>query len=588
MSEKNKKETLNMKRNNIIVFLMIIIVVIALNIISSFVFTRIDLTAEKRYTISNSTRTMLKNLDDIVYIKVYLDGKGLPADFAELSLKTRELLDEMRAYSDNIEYEFIDPTKNVSTEELRAIYGELYSKGLRPQPIQTMEADGVSTRYIVPGALVYYKQFEIPLQLVDSDDGLLAQRDDIVKYSIEKLEYNVGNAIRRITHQQKAKVAFLKGHGELSNAEVFKAAVAIAQFYEVDSVVLDNRITTGIFNVVVTDTVNGDFNIKGNKYDLLIIAKPTKPFSDYEKFMLDQFVMRGGKLLWYVDPVMAEIDSMYNLPEMPCLPQNLNLEDMFFRYGVRFNTNLLQDINALSIPVSSGENVAGQAQYKMIPFYYFPVITPFVDHPIVKNLSWLRTEFVSSIDTVGTSNSNLKKTVLLTSSQTTKVLNTPAIISLEVLKKRADLRQFNKQYLPISVLVEGEFTSLYTDLQGENVEQLNVIHKSKPTKMIFVADGDMIKNQFGKDNFIYPLGYDKHTATAFANKNFLLNAVNYLCDDEDILQVRSKDFKMRILDKNKILKNRGFWQAVNLVLPLLLILIMGVVLLTMRYFKYKK
>ncbi len=260
-----------MKKNHLMMFFMVIIVLIALNIISSFLFIRIDLTAEKRYSISNSTRSMLKNLDDVVYIKVYLDGKGLPADFAELSLKTRELLDEMRAYSDNIEYEFIDPSKNVSPEELRTIYGELYSKGLRPQPIQTMEADGVSTHYIVPGALVYYKQFEIPLQLVDSDDGLLAQRDDIVKYSIEKLEYNVGNAIRRITHQQKAKVAFLKGHGELTNAEVFKAAVAIAQFYEVDSVILDNRITTGIFNVVVKDTINGDYEIKGNKYDLLII-----------------------------------------------------------------------------------------------------------------------------------------------------------------------------------------------------------------------------------------------------------------------------------------------------------------------------
>ena len=581
------EKNINIKKDNLLQFAVILLIIVAVNIISSFLFHRFDLTAEKRFTLSKSTKNMLHHLDDVVYVKVYLDGKNLPADFAELSLKTRELLDEMRAYSDNLEYEFIDPSKNKSAQELNAIYGELYQKGLRPQAVQSMQADGVNTQYIVPGALISYQGMEVPVQLVDADEGLITQREDIIKYSVEKLEYNVGNAIRRITHQQHAKVAFLKGHGELSNWEVLKAAMAIAQFYEVDSVVLNGKISD-IFELNIKDSTSGDYTIKGNKYDLLIIAKPTKAFGEYDKFLLDQYVMRGGKILWYIDPVIAEIDSLYNYPEMPCLPRDLNLDDMFFRYGVRFNTNLLQDLNALPIPVSNGEQVAGQNQYKLIPFYYFPIITPYAKHPIVNNLSLLRTEFISSIDTVGASNSDLKKTILLTTSQNTKILNTPAIISLEVLKKRADLRQFSHQYLPVSVLVEGKFRSLYTDLQGEHVKDLDMVSTSVPTKMVFVADGDMVKNQFGSNNFVYPLGFDKHTNTAFANKNFLLNAVNYLCDDEDIAQVRTKDFKMRLLNKDRILKQHTLWQTVNMIVPLLIIGLLGLVLLTTRKIKYNK
>lgn len=581
----NAHKHINIKKDHLVQFAIMLLIIIAVNIISAFVFHRFDLTAEKRFTLSKSTKDMLHRLDDVIYVKVYLDGKNLPADFAELSLKTRELLDEMRAYSDNIEYEFIDPAKNRNPQELNAIYGELYQKGLRPQAIQSMEADGVSTHYVVPGALVSYQGMDVPVQLVDADEGLITRREDIIKYSIEKLEYNVGNAIRRITHQQHAKVAFLKGHGELTNWEVLKAAMAIAQFYEVDSVILNGRISD-IFELDVKDTLSGDYSIKGNKYDLLIIAKPTQEYSEYDKFLLDQYVMRGGRILWYVDPVIAEIDSMYNYPEMPCLPRDLNLDDMFFRYGVRFNTNLLQDLNALAIPVNNGEAIAGQNQYKLIPFYYFPIITPYAKHPIVNNLSLLRSEFISSIDTVGAGNTGLQKTVLLTTSQNTKVINTPSIISLEVLKRRADIRQFSHQYMPVSVLVEGEFKSLYTDLQGEHVKDLDIINVSKPTKMVFVADGDMIKNQFGANNFVYPLGYDRHTNTVFANKNFLLNAVNYLCDDEDIAQVRTKDFKMRLLNKDRVLKQRTLWQTLNMALPLVLIALLGCILLTTRKIKY--
>ena len=575
----------NIKREHILQFTSVLLIVVAVSVISIFLFTRFDLTSEKRYTLSKSTKEMLTNLKDVVYIKVYLEGKGLPPDYAELATKTREFLDELRAYSKHIEYEFIDPAKGREPHEMNAIYGELYRKGLNPQAIQSMGAEGVNTRYVVPGAILSYHQKEVPVQLLDSDDGLLQNREDIIKYSIEKLEYNIGNTIRRMTNQQHAKVAFLKGHGELTNIEILKAAVAIANFYVVDSVILNNKISS-IFNLEITDTITNDFKIKDNKYDLLIVAKPTEPFGNYDKYLLDQFVMRGGRLLWFIDPVAAEMDSLSNHAEMACFARDLNLEDMFFQYGIRVNTNLLQDLNALQIPVGA-DNVGGQAQYKYIPWYYFPIITPFIDHPIVKNLNVLRTEFVSSMDTIGV-RSNLKKTVLLTTSATTKIVNTPAIISLQTLRRRANMQEFNKRHLPVAVLVEGEFNSLFSDLAGSDIAKLGVVHKSEPTKIIFVSDGDMIKNQLRQDNFAYPLGFDKYTGMTFGNKNFLLNAVNYLCDDIDILQVRSKDFKMRLLDKNKILKERKFWQTINLALPLLMVNVLGGIFVGVRRGRHTK
>lgn len=570
------------KKENLLQFFCIVLIIIACNVIFSFFFLRLDLTAEKRYTLSKSTKTLLKNLDDVIYVRVYLDG-NLPPDFAELSMKTKEFLDECRVYSSDIQYEFIDAAKGKTPQELGAVYSELYQKGLNPQPIQDVTAEGVNTHYVVPGAIISYRQREVPVDLLDSDHGILYDRNDIINYSIEKLEYNMGNAIRRLTNQQKASVAFLKGHGELTNMQVFGAAVGIADFYSVDSVVLDNRVSK-LFDVKITDSTTGDFTIEGNKYDLLIIAKPTEPFGNYEKFLLDQFVMRGGRILWYIDPVMAEMDSLMRYPEVPCMARELNLEDMFFRYGVRLNTNLLQDLNALPIPVRSGE-MAGQAQYKMIPWYYFPIITPNSTHPIVHNLNVLKTEFISSIDTVGT-RAGLKKTVLLSTSSTTKVVNTPAIISLETLRKRANVMEYSQQHLPVSVLVEGEFSSLFTGYENVDQQKLGFFEKSKPTKMIFVADGDMIKNQINEKHYPLPLGYDRYTDKAYGNQNFLLNAVNYLCDDPDIVQVRSKDFKMRLLDSNRVLKEKTFWQALNVTVPLLFILVLGLVFYFVRRAKY--
>lgn len=583
---KESKNIRNIKKNNLIQFFAVLAIILLINIIFSFFFLRFDLTSEKRYTLSPSTVTLVENVEDIIYVKVYLYGKNLPPDFAELSQKTREFLDELRVYSKNIHYEFIDPSEGKDEKQLQAYYGQLYKQGLQPQPIQDVDVGGVNTRYIVPGAIITYRQRETPVFLLDSDEGILYNREEIIKFSIEKLEYNIGNSIRRLTNQQKASIAFIKGHGELTNAEVFSAAVGIADFYKVDSVILDNKISK-IFNVEIVDSGDVDFKISTNKYDLLIVAKPRFPFSNYEKFLLDQFVMRGGKILWYVDPVFAEMDSLQNYMEVPCLAMDLNLEDLFFRYGVRLNTNLLQDLNALAIPVKTGE-LAGQAQYTFIPWYFFPLITPYADHPIVKNLNVLKTEFISSIDTVGTKE-GLKKTVLLTTSATTKMINTPAIISLENLKRRANYREFSQKYIPVSVLVEGVFPSLYSGFNSmKDQEKIRFKEKSVSTKMIFVSDGDMIKNQFDSRKYPLPLGYDQYTDVAYGNKNFLLNAVNYLCEDEGIAQVRSKDFKMRLLDKDKLLKEKSFWQILNMTLPILCVLIMGIIFAIIRRRKFSR
>jgi ABC-2 type transport system permease protein len=296
--------------------------------------------------------------------------------------------------------------------------------------------------------------------------------------------------------------------------------------------------------------------------------------------------MHGGNVLWLVDPVFAEMDSMNTKGETIGIVNELNLTDMFFKYGVRLNTNLLQDLNAVPIPIMTGK-MGNQPQMQLIPWFYFPIITPSLDHPIVKNLNSIRTEFISSIDTVG--DASIQKTVLLTTSRYTKLVNVPAIISLNILKRKPDKREYGLNSLPVAVLCEGKFTSLFKDrLEGEmdTNKMISFADKcEKPSKMIFVADGDIIKNQFSKQGPL-PLGYDKYSQMNFGNKDFILNAINYLCDDVSLMQVRSKDVKIRPLDTTRILRDKFYWQMFNIATPLVIIIIMGMILMFVRKRRY--
>ena len=548
-----------LKKKNIRTFGLLLLFIIAINVLSSFLFTRIDLTTEKRYTLSKATKKILKNIDDVVYFKIYLEG-DFPAGFKRLKNETREMLNQFKAYNTLIQYEFINPSEGKNKKQTNNIYKELYTKGIEPTNLQVKNNDGSSQQIIFPGAIVTYKEKELPLQLLNSQLGVAPEA--ILNSSIESLEYNIASVLKKLSLTTKPKIAFLQGHGELDKYETGSIAAMLSEYYDVNQITLLNNL-----NAL-------------DKIKALIIAKPNRIFSEKDKFIIDQFVMNGGKLIWLINPVFASMDSLRTENQTIGISQKLGIEDQLFKYGVRLNYDLIQDLNAMPLPIKTG-NMGNQPQFSYLPWYFFPVIMPTVKHPIVNNLNAVKFEFTSSIDTVGSS--KIKKTILLTTSQYTRLIQTPVSISLDIMQEKPNEKAFNKSYIPTAVLLEGEFPSLFKNrLSDSMINQPNYHFKelSIPNKMIVISNGDVIKNDIQLTNglkYPMPLGYDKYTRETFGNKEFILNCIDYLCDDSGLIDVRSRELKLRLLDKTKTAKYKTMIQFVNVGLPVLLILLFSLV-----------
>lgn len=578
MSKRNNK----IKKSNLLQLLLSLLILVFINIISYFIFTRIDLTSEKRYTLSESTKKYLKQIDDVMYFQVYLDGE-FPAGFKRLRSETKEMLDEFRAYNDNIQYTFINPSEGDDKKKIQNTYQQLVNKGIQPTNIKTKTTEGSSQQWIFPGALVSYRQKEVPVQLFTNQLG--TPSDQVLNNSVQSLEFNLINAIRKLLVKNKPRIAITRGHGELGIDRMADIIYSLSDYYAVDTVNIDGKINS----LMVRGTKDKPLL---NKYTALIIAKPDSAFNEKDKYFVDQFVMHGGKILWLLDPVIVSMDSLQRSSETLAIAIDRNLDDMLFKYGVRINTNLILDMNALPIPAVTGQ-YGGQPKVELMPWYYFPVLMPNAKHPIVNNLNAIKTEFVSSIDTVG--GKGIKKTVLLTSSKYSRVVNTPARISLDLLQSVPDERVYTQSYLPVAVLLEGSFQSLYLNrLPSEMItdnKSFDFKEKSPETKMIVVSDGDIIKNQLDKKTGNpYPLGFDQYTGETFGNKDFILNCIDYLCDDSGIISVRSREVKMRLLDPKK-LKNSNTKltiQLVNTIGPVLLIMIFGIIQLIIRRYRFRR
>ena len=579
-----KEKKTNIKSANLTQFALGVIIIILLNIIGSYVFTRIDLTTEKRYSLSDATKKMLDNIHDLVFFRVYLEGE-FPAGFKRLTRETKEMLDEMRAYNPNIEYEFINPSQNPDDRERQKIYRQLVEKGLSPTDLKVKTKDGTSTKIIFPGAIASYHGHEMPVEL------LLSQRtatpEEILNNSIENLEFSLADAIRKLVANHRPKIAFIEGHGELNQKETADITLAFRDYYTVERITLNEQLNS-LTKRTLLDSINNKYSIT-NKYDAIIIAKPDSAFSEKDKFIIDQYIMRGGKVLWLVDPVFASMDSLQVNFETMGISMDLHLTDMFFKYGVRLNNNLVMDLNALQIPIKVGE-MGNQPQFDFFPWYYFPILTPTSDHPIVRNLNAIKTEFISSIDLVN-DNPQIKKTILLSSSRYSRTVNVPAEITLAILGEKPDERLYNKQHIPVGVLLEGQFESLYANRLPPEITDdkgIGFQETSKNTKMIVIADGDIIKNQMQLSNGNYiplPLGYDKYTGQQFGNKELILNTMNYLTDDSGLISIRSKELKLRLLDRTKVEKERTYWQVLNTIVPVILVLIFGLI---QAYFRKRK
>lgn len=555
------------KKRDLVALGLVIALVVMFNYVGSFVFHRFDLTTEKRYTLSDATKELLKNLDDVVFVKVYLEG-DFPAGFKRLRDETKEMLDEFRAYSDNnIEYEFINPTENVDKKQQNEVYKQLYKKGLEPTNLEVKEESGTTQQILFPGAIVSYRGHELPWQLLKTQMGRSSEAQ--LNNSIQSLEYEFASCIRNLSVNVRPRVAFIEGHDELDTLAVQDIADALNEFYVVKRV-----------------SINAQLNALKN-FDAIIIAKPDSSFTDKDKFIIDQFIMKGGKSLWLIDPLYTSPDSLRKNGGTLAVSYNLRLEDLLFKYGVRINPDMVVDMQSSAIPV----NVAmrGQpANIQMKPWIFSPLIMATVNHPIVKNLDVIKVDFAGSIDTVASK--GIQKSILLQTSRYSKSILAPVRVDLRMVNMPQDEKQFNNPYRNIAVLLEGKFESLYKNHLDPKIAKdtaIGFVENGVNSKMIVIADGDIIRNDIDyRSQKKLPLGYDKYTNQTYGNKNFILNCVNYLCDDSGLIGVRARELSLRLLDKKKLKNERVKWQLINTALPLFLLVVFGIIYNVRRKRKY--
>ena len=585
----NKRK--NIKRNEITSLIITLIIIVLVNIIGSFVYTRFDLTSEKRYTLSNTSKEILKNLDDYVYFRVYLEGE-FPAGFKKLRKETKEMLDEFRAYSKFIDYEFINPSESNDQAERNETYKILWQSGLNYYTETVQTNTGVQQIMIWPGIIMSYRENELAIDLLSGQSG--QSQETVLNNSAQDLEYKLISAIKDISTHIKPTVAFIDGHGELSDNEVYDIANTLSKKYLIKRATLNEQV-----GALTKRDFDRDSNIVIKPaFDAIIIAKPMIPFTEKDKFLIDQYIMYGGKVMWLIDPVSASMDSLQNAESTMGLALNLNLDDQLFKYGVKLNKNLLLAYPCAQIGLVTGEG--NNLQSVLLPWYYFPLLGAASEHPIVRNLEAVKSDFVSSLEPT-TSAPQIQKVPLLKTSDYTKVSSAPVYISLDILNQRPNANMFPQKGMTTAFLLNGTFTSLYENRMTDEFmasKEIGFKTESKPTSMIVVADGDIIRNQLAQLDYAkknnkrvgapLPLGYDQYTNNTYGNKQFIENAVAYLLEGDGLINIRSRELKIRLLDMNKVNSNPIKWQIINVVLPSALMIILGIVLAILRKKKYSR
>ena len=561
------------------------------NIIGSFIYTRIDLTSEKRYTLSNTSKEILKKLDDYVYFRVYLEGE-FPAGFKKLRKETKEMLDEFRAYSKFIDYEFIHPSESNDQAERQETYKLLWQSGLNYYTETVQTNNGLQQIIIWPGVILSYRENELPIDLLSGQSG--QSQETVLNNSAQDLEYKLISAIKEVSTIVKPNIAFVDGHGELSDLEVYDIANSLSAKFNIKRTTLNEQL-----NSLMKRDLGQDSSIRIKPaYDAIIIAKPTKAFSEKNKFIIDQYIMYGGKVMWLLDAVNASMDSLQSAESTMGLAQNLNLDDQLFKYGIKLNRNLLLAYPCAQIGLVTGQG--NNLQSTLLPWYYFPLLSPASEHPIVRNLEAVKSDFVSSLEPT-TSAPEIQKIPLLKTSDYTKVSSAPVYISLDILNQRPDASMFPQKGMTTAFLLNGTFTSLYENRMPESItESAEIGFKSKsvPTSMIVISDGDIIRNQLAQLDYAkknnkrigspLPLGYDQYTNITYGNKQFIDNAVTYLIEGEGLINVRSRELKIRLLDINKVNGNQMMWQIINVILPSAIMIVLGIILAILRKKKYNK
>ncbi len=562
-----------LKRFNLgLQFFLIVGILIFTNVISSYIHTFLDLSEEKRFTLTPATKNIVSKIPDVIFVRVLLDGE-FPAGFKRLQQSTREILNQFSSESGYIEYQFEDPNKG-SIEEINTRRQELTKDGLIPTNLMVRTGSENKEQIIFPYAIVNYGERKIAVNLLESSAEL--SQEENLGNSISLLEYKLANAIQKLLYNEKKNILLSTGHGELSSDQTQSIVSLLSPFYNIGRVNLDSAL------------------ILKKEVDLLIIPKPIIPFSEKNKFTIDQYIMHGGKVIFLIDRIAMSLDSMSTRKEYIPEPLELNLEDLLFKYGFRIESGFVLDLECSRIPQVIGQQ-GGKPQIELFPWYYHPLLASYSNHPIVSNIDRVSSEFPSFIDTIKSKN-QLKRTVLLQSSQYSRYQLTPMKIGFDILHYKPDPTKFNKPGLPIAVLAEGEFSSLYENrveesmLEGLKSINLDFQSKSPSTSLLVIADGDIIKNLFDKESGKFaPLGYNKYEKRVFnGNKDFLMNSIEYMCSKENVLSARSKEFKLRMLDKIKAENEKSFWQFLNIGIPVIVLAMFGFINQRVRQRKYIK
>ncbi|WP_159024074.1 gliding motility-associated ABC transporter substrate-binding protein GldG [Formosa sp. L2A11] len=544
---------------------LIILGILVLNIIGNKIYKRFDLTQDHRYTLSNATQHIVEEVKAPIVIDVFLEGEGFPSEFRRLQTETKQLLEEFYTQNSNIKFNFINPLEDEANRD--KVIQQLNNRGLTPMQLTVQENGKSSQEIIIPWALASYNNVTVKIPLVKNKLG--ASQQELVTNSVQHLEYAFADGIGKLVHGKNKKIAVLKGNGELEDQYLADFLTTLKDYYFIAPFTLDS----------VASQPESTLK-KLQNYDLIISAKPTEAFTEKEKLVLDQYTMNGGKSLWLIDAVAMEKDSLYNKSGRSiALARDLNLTDFFFKYGVRVNPYLVATPYSAPITLAIGEG--SESQFQNVRWPYSPLVNTTNTHPIVNNVNIIKFDFANPIDTLKNS---LKKTILLESAKLTKLEGTPREISLDQVTQEPDPQEFNKGSQPLAVLIEGEFTSAYKN-RIKPFKAATIKDISTPTKMIVVADGDLIKNDVIK-GVPQELGFDRWTGQLFGNKEFLLNSVNYLLDDNGLINIRSKEIKVAFLDQEKIAESKLSWQLLNTLIPIVLLAIFGFAFNYIRKRKY--
>ncbi len=520
---------------------------------------KLDLTEEKRYSLTDPTRELLREIDRNILVQVLLEG-DLPPSFRRLQEATRDMLVQFRSENSRIDYTFLDPNEG-TVEEKNERRENLREYGINPVTLSEVEADSRSEKQIFPYAVVRYQGRIVAVNLLENNNPGINPEIPL-NNSIILLEYKLANAIQKAQFEEQPTVAFTTGHQELEPVETFGLERGLRQYYNTGRIILDS------------------VSFIPEAISVLIVAKPQQPFSEPEKFKIDQYIMHGGKVIWLLDPAAVTLDSLQTRAEFLPRPYELNLDDLIFRYGVRIEPNLVLDLQCSRIPLATGV-VGNQAQLELFPYPYHIVSVPTSSHPVVKNLDPVNFYFAGQLDTAIRTKPALSKRVLLESSDNSLIQSLPRSLSFEFLRYGLDPQKFNQPGQPLAVLLEGTFSSLYANrpLPTRNTpSEQAFVEQSPPNAMLVVADGDVAKNPINpREQRPEPLGYNSFERFTFANQDFLVNAIEYMVDPNGVIEARNKEIKLRLLDKARTSSEARFWQVFNIGVPLALLLIFGLV-----------